>query len=75
MNSNITGKEARNDESDSRNIKSFLQNEQQQLANCVQLIAADMVEFDVQVSNNNENMNILRTPCHFMIPKRQRVKR
>ena len=23
-----------------------------------------------------ENMNILRTPCHFiMIPKRQRVKR
>lgn len=52
MNSNNTAKEARNEENGGQNIKSFLQNEQQQLANCVQLIAADMVEFEKEPLSN-----------------------
>ena len=52
MNSNNTAKEVRNEENGGQNIKSFLQNEQQQLANCVQLIAADMVEFEKEPLSN-----------------------
>ena len=65
MNSNITGKEPRNDESDSRNMKSFLQNEQQQLANCVQLIAADMVEFEKEPLSNLNHVPTNNKPPQF----------